>query len=367
MQVQAVVVGAGVVGLAVARALAGAGREVIVLERATGVGTATSSRNSGVIHAGIYYPPGSLKASLCVRGKALLYEFCARRGVAHARCGKLIVATNDTETAVLHDYQARAQANGAGSVHWLSAAEVAGLEPEVRCVAALHSPTTGIIDVHDLLQALSTDIESNGGHIVLNSPLDQAAVEEGGFHLSIADGRGTHLRCRELINAAGLEAPAVASLIGGLDPGRIPAARFARGHYYSLSGRAPFRHLIYPVADAYSLGIHATLDLAGRVRFGPDVEWIESVDYRFGTNRAAQFAEAIRRYYPSLEAARLAPDYTGIRPKIYGRGETVADFRIDGPAFHGIPGLVNLFGIESPGLTASLAIADTVAAMIDSK
>lgn len=362
--IQTVVVGAGVVGLAVARALAGTGRDVVVLECEKGVGTATSSRNSGVIHAGIYYPPGSLKARLCVRGKALLYEFCARRGVRHARCGKLIVATADPEIAVLRNYEARAQSNGAGATQWLSAADVAAIEPEVCCIAALHSLTTGIIDVHELMNALVMEIESHRGHIVLDSAFDRADVCRDGFQLTITDGRGTRLTCRELVNAAGLEAPAVAAQIVGLAPGMIPTARFARGHYYSLRGHAPFQRLIYPVADAYSLGIHATLDLAGRVRFGPDVEWIECVDYRFAPNRAAQFAAAIRRYYPTLDDARLAPDYTGIRPKIYGREEPAADFRIDGPLFHGVPGLINLFGIESPGLTASLAIAEMVAAML---
>jgi len=366
MDAQTVVVGAGVVGLAAARALALAGRSVVVLERERAVGTAVSSRNSGVIHAGLYYVPGSLKARLCVRGKALLYEFCAQRGIRHERCGKLIVAVEEREVALLEGYQARARANGAGEMQRLSPREVATLEPDVHCVAALHSPSTGIVDVHELMHGIAADVESHGGFVVLGSGLESAEVISGGFRLAIADARGSSYTCRELVNAAGLEAPAVAARIAGLAPRTIPAARFARGRYYALRGPAPFRRLIYPVADAHSLGIHATLDLAGRVRFGPDVEWIESVDYRFDASRTDEFAAAIRRYYPALDAMRLEPDYTGIRPKIYAPDEPASDFRIDGPAAHGVDGLVNLFGIESPGLTASLAIAETVTACLGS-
>jgi L-2-hydroxyglutarate oxidase LhgO len=241
---------------------------------------------------------------------------------------------------------------------------VTRLEPEVRCAAALHSISTGIVDVHELVHAFAADIESHGGHIVLGSGLDAAEVLAVGFRLTLADGRGSSYTCRELVNAAGLEAPAVAARIAGLAPHAIPCARFARGRYYSLRGAPPFRRLVYPVADAHSLGIHATLDLAGRVRFGPDVEWIDGIDYRFDTSRTEQFAAAIRRYYPALESARLEADYTGIRPKIYSPEEPASDFRIDGPAAHGVPGLVNLFGIESPGLTASLAIAENVASSL---
>jgi L-2-hydroxyglutarate oxidase LhgO len=364
LDTDSVVVGAGVVGLAVARALALAGRSVVVLERERAIGTAVSSRNSGVIHAGLYYTPGSLKARLCVRGKALLYEFCQRRGVAHARCGKLIVATEESEAVLLDEYQARASANGAGEIRRLSSREVAALEPEVRCLAALHSLSTGIVDAQELMQALAADIEARDGHIVFGSALDRAEATGGGFRVDIAGGGGS-LSCRELVNAAGLEGPAVAARIGGLEPQVIPRARFARGRYYALRGPPPFRRLVYPVADVHSLGIHATLDLAGRVRFGPDVEWVDAVDYGFDTSRTAQFAAAIRRYYPALDAARLEPDYTGIRPKIYAPDEPPADFRIDGPAAHGVAGLVNLFGIESPGLTASLAIAELVASSFE--
>jgi L-2-hydroxyglutarate oxidase LhgO len=284
--------------------------------------------------------------------------------VPHARCGKLIVAAEESEAGVLQDYEARARANGAGEMFWLSPGEVVRLEPEVRCAAALHSPSTGIVHVHELMNAFAADIESHGGHIVLGSGLDAAEVVADGFRLALADGRGSSYTCRELVNSAGLEAPAVAARIAGLAPQTVPRARFARGRYYSLRGAAPFKRLVYPVADAHSLGIHATLDLAGHVRFGPDVEWIGDIDYRFDTTRTEQFAAAIRRYYPALETARLQADYTGIRPKIYAPDEPAADFRIDGPAAHRVPGLVNLFGIESPGLTASLAIAETVASYL---
>jgi L-2-hydroxyglutarate oxidase LhgO len=359
-----VVVGAGVVGLAIARALAHTGREVIVVEREAAIGVATSSRNSGVIHAGIYYPSGSLKASLCVRGKVLLYDFCASRGVPHARCGKLIVATTDSEARILRRYEQSARLNQAGELRCLTAAEVTELEPEVRCVAALHSPGTGIVDVHELMLGLQGEIESLGGQVVLNTVMVQAEVAGSGFCIRFADPGETRITCCELVNSAGLDAPSVAARIIGLDAQDIPQARFARGHYYVLSGPAPFRRLVYPIPEGGGLGIHATLDLAGRVRFGPDVEWIDQIDYRFGSDRCNQFAAAIRRYYPSLDTARLSEDYTGIRPKIYGPDEEPADFRIDGPGRHGIKGLVNLFGIESPGLTSALAIGDAVAALL---
>ncbi|HEX3847094.1 MAG TPA: NAD(P)/FAD-dependent oxidoreductase [Steroidobacteraceae bacterium] len=365
MDVETVIIGAGVVGLAIGRELAALGREVVLLEGEPAVGTATSSRNSGVIHAGIYYTPGSAKARLCVRGKELLYEYCDRRHVAHRRCGKLIVAVEERERAALIEYAVRAAANGVDDLRPLTVADAAGIEPEARCVEALYSPSTGIIDVHELMQALIGDLEAADGHVVLSSPVERAEVCATGFALRLADGRGTRLTCRELINSAGLGAPSVARAIDGLDPRCVPSERFARGRYYALRGPAPFRSLVYPVADAHSLGIHATLDLGGRVRFGPDVEWIDGVDYSFGRDRREEFAAAIRRYYPALDTARLAPDYTGIRPKIYAPSEPAADFRVDGHERHGIPGLVNLFGIESPGLTASLAIAESVARMLD--
>lgn len=360
-----VVVGAGVVGLAIARALARSGREVIVLEREGVVGTATSSRNSGVIHAGIYYPANSLKARLCVRGNALLYDYCAARGVSHRRCGKLIVATRQAEEDTLRHYLQVGQANGARDLRWLDAREVAELEPLVRCTKAVHSPSTGIVDAHELMSALQADIDAGGGNVALRTALVRAQPMSGGFELTLADPGEVRMTCRELINSAGLDASAVAARIGGLDARRIPTARYARGHYYALAGAPPFRQLVYPIPESAGLGIHATPDLSGRVRFGPDVEWIDGVDYRFGSDRSQAFATAIRRYYPALDVERLSPDYTGIRPKISGVGEPAADFRIDGQDRHGIPGLVNLFGIESPGLTSSLAIADEVRDLLD--
>jgi L-2-hydroxyglutarate oxidase LhgO len=359
-----VVIGAGVVGLAIARALACAGREVIVLEREAAIGLATSSRNSGVIHAGIYYPADSLKARLCVRGKALLYEFCASRGVRHARCEKLIVAATDTEAIMLRGFERSAALNGAGDIRRLTADEVSALEPEVRCVAALHSLTTGIVDVHELMLMLQAEIEAAGGRVVLNTAMLRAEVNGGGFRLTLADPVETRITCRELVNSAGLDATSVATRIVGLDLQHVPPTHFARGHYYTLRGAAPFRRLVYPVPEGGGLGIHATLDLSGRVRFGPDVQWIDRIDYGFGPDRRVEFAAAIHRYYPSLDPSRLAEDYTGIRPKIYGPGEPAADFRIDGPDRHGVKSLVNLFGIESPGLTSALAIGETVATLL---
>jgi L-2-hydroxyglutarate oxidase LhgO len=360
-----VVVGAGLVGLAIARALASSGRDVVVVERESAIGTATSSRNSGVIHAGIYYAPHSLKARLCVRGKALLYEYCATRGVPHSRCGKLIVATSAAESDALRRYQDTAASNGAGEIGWLTAHEVAELEPEVRCVAALHSPSSGIVDVSALALALRADIESAGGQVVLNTALVRAEVISGGFSLTLADPSPVRIACRALVNSAGLEASAVAARVAGLDPRHIALTRYARGHYYALGGTSPFRRLVYPIPVAGGLGIHATVDIAGRARFGPDVEWIDGIDYRFGAVQASDFAAAIRRYYPNLDATRLSADYTGIRPKLYGPGESPSDFRIDGPERHGVNGLVNLFGIESPGLTAALAIGALVSQLVD--
>jgi L-2-hydroxyglutarate oxidase LhgO len=361
-----VVVGAGVVGLAIARALARTGRDVMVVEREAAIGTATSSRNSCVIHAGIYYPLNSLKARLCVRGKSLLYDYCSTRGVPYKRCGKLVVATTDAEVDALRGYQQNAASNGAGELHWLTSSDVAKLEPEVRCVAALHSLSTGIIDVHQLMLALQADIETTGGLIVLNTALVRAEVRSGGFLLTLADPTEVRVSCRALVNSAGLEAPAVAARIVGLESRHIALPRYARGHYYSLAGVPPFRRLVYPMPVGGGLGIHATLDLAGRVRFGPDVEWIDRIDYRFGADRSQDFAASIRRYYPALDASRLAADYTGIRPKIYGPDDPPSDFRIEGPDRHGIRGLVNLFGIESPGLTSSLAIGDSVLPLLAS-
>jgi L-2-hydroxyglutarate oxidase LhgO len=365
MDVSTVVVGAGVVGLAVGRALAVSGRDVVVLEQEAAIGTATSSRNSGVIHAGIYYPVGSLKARLCVRGRALLYDFCATHGVPHRRCGKLIVATCPDEVATLAAYRARAAANDAGDLPWLDTGQVAGREPAVRCLAALLSPDTGIIDVHALLQSYVADIEAARGHVVLRNGLRRALRRGEGFLVELDDTGGSQISCRELVNAGGLTAPTVARCIEGLAPKHVPREYYARGHYFSMSGPPPFSHLIYPVAGLAGLGIHVTVDLGGRVRFGPDVEWIDRIDYSFGKDRSTAIAAAIQRYYPALDPERLRPEFTGIRPKISGPNDASADFRIDGPSRHGVAGLVNLFGIESPGLTASLAIGEHVLGLLD--
>lgn len=359
-KVDAVVVGAGVIGLAVARALAQAGREVLVLEAGGSIGTETSSRNSEVIHAGIYYPPGSLKAATCVEGKWRLYAYCAERGVAHARIGKMIVASSDEEIATLEGYRERARVNGAGALEWLDRRRLEALEPAVRGVAGLLSPTTGIVDSHQLMLALQGDLEAAGGWIAFRAPVHAAVATAAGIRIDVGGEAPMRLAARTLVNAAGLYAPALARAIEGLPADCVPSARFARGRYYGYSGSVPFSRLIYPVARAGGLGVHVTFDLGGRARFGPDVEWIEGIDYAFDDSARETFIAAIRSYWPDVDPARLAPDYTGIRPKLSAPGEPAADFRIDGPERHGIPGLVNLFGIESPGLTASLALADRV-------
>lgn len=360
-----IVIGGGVIGLAVARRLAIAGVETLVIEREAVHGAHTSSRNSEVIHAGLYYPPGSLKAGLCVRGRQQLYRYCQDRGVAHRRCGKLILAAAEDERATLQSYIDTARRNGVTDVAWLTPGEVTALEPAVRCVAALWSPSTGILDSHDYMQALLGDLEANGGTLACRAEVVHARLERGRHRVFVEQDRAcSEFEARLLINAAGLDAQAVAQTFAGLDPATIPLRYLAKGHYFTLQGRAPFHHLIYPVAGAGGLGIHVTLDLAGGVRFGPDVEWISDLDYSIDESRRDAFATAIRRYYPDLDAARLQPGYTGIRPKISGPGARAADFCIQGPAEHGWPGLVNLYGIESPGLTASLAIADKVAAAL---
>lgn len=357
-RVDCIVAGAGVVGLAVARELAMSGREVLVLEAQDAVGTQASSRNSEVLHAGIYYPRGSLKARLCVAGRGLLYAYCAARGIQHNRTGKIIVATEQAQVRDLERYKAQANANGVDDLAWLSSSQVLGFEPEVRCVCALYSPSTGIVDSRALLLALQADVEAAGGTVVLGTAVHAVRQAGAGFEVEAA---GTRVVCRQFVNSAGLQASELARRIEGLPPERIPATYLARGHYFALQGRAPFRHLVYPVAEKAGLGIHVTLDLGGAARFGPDVQWIDTIDYRFDESRRAAFAAAIRRYYPALDESRLVPAYTGIRAKIAGPGEPPADFIVQGPGAHGIAGLVNLFGIESPGLTACLAIAQAVA------
>ena len=366
-RVQCVVIGAGVVGLAVARALALAGREVIVLEAAEGIGTHTSSRNSEVIHAGIYYTQGSLKARLCVAGKHKLYDYCAQHGVPHRRVGKIVVAAEDAEVDALKSYVAKAAANGVDDLRWLSRDELRELEPEVRCVAGFLSPSTGIIDSHALMLALQGDAEEHGANIVFFSPVESGEVRAGEIWLRVGGTEPITLACNSVVNSAGLFAQEVARAIAGVPPASIPPQHFAKAHYYALSGKSPFHRLVYPVASHAFLGVHVTLDLAGQARFGPDISWIDRVDYAFDHSREPLFYEAIRRYYPGLKDGQLTPGYTGIRPKVSGPKDPAADFVIQGPKDHGVPGLVNLYGIESPGLTASLAIAEGVRDLLGPK
>jgi L-2-hydroxyglutarate oxidase LhgO len=360
----AVVIGAGVVGLAVARALALAGREVIVLEAETSFGTITSARNSEVIHAGIYYPPGSLRAALCVRGKALLYDYCASHGVAHRRCGKLVVAADAIELPALDRLRATALANGVTDLQPLSAAQARALEPALQCHSALLSPSTGIIDSHGLMLALLGDAERHGAMLALCSPLLGGRITPQGMVLDVGGDTPMTLRARSVVNSAGLSAPALARRLAGLAPQHVPRDHLAKGCYFSLAGHAPFSRLVYPAPGQSShLGVHLTLDLGGQARFGPSFEWVDSIDYSVDPAGADAFYAEVRRYWPALPDGALQPGYAGLRPKISGPGEPAADFRIDGPAQHGVPGLVNLFGIESPGLTACLAIAERVVAL----
>src|SRR6201996_3964118 len=357
-EVDAVVVGAGVVGLAVARALALAGKEVIVLEKAYTIGFETSSRNSEVIHGGLYYPQGSLKATACVEGRQRLYAYCAEHGVPHKQLGKLIVATSDDEIPGVQKIEAAAIANGVTNLEWLSVAEAQRMEPELNCVAALLSPSTGVIDSHALMLAYQGDAEDAGAFIVFRSPVLSGRVLADGFELSVGGDEPTTIRCKTLINAAGLYAPALAHSIEGIPLESIPPAYFCRGVYFTLQGKTPFKRLIYPVPVPGGLGVHITLDLGGAARFGPDVEWIGDVDYAVDRRRGDAFYAAVRRYWPGLRDGALQPGYAGIRPKISGPNEAAADFVVQGPQAHGIPGLVNMYGIESPGLTASMPLAD---------
>ncbi len=368
--VDAVVIGAGVVGLAVARALALAGREVMLLEAADAFGTGTSARNSEVIHAGIYYPAGSLKARLCVQGKEQLYAYCAERGVAHQRCGKLIVATSAAQVDELRAIQQRAAANGVDDLRLLTQAEALALEPALACQAALLSPSTGIVDSHGLMLSLLGDAENAGAMLAVNSAVKSLAAQAGQAQSAIkievgGEGGGTVLLARTVVNAAGLHAPALAARTQGLDARHVPSAYYAKGNYFTLAGRAPFSHLIYPVPEPGGLGVHLTLDLGGQAKFGPDVQWVDSPDapdaYLVDPRRGDGFYAEVRRYWPALPDGALQAGYAGIRPKISGPGQPAADFVIQGPAEHGIAGLVNLFGIESPGLTSCLAIGDWVA------
>jgi L-2-hydroxyglutarate oxidase LhgO len=363
-RIDCAVIGAGVVGLAVARALALAGREVIVLESESAIGTGISSRNSEVIHAGIYYPTGSLKARLCVRGRELLYRFCALNSVEHRRVGKLIVASSLAEAPMLAKYEAQALANGVADLRRLTVREAEELEPEVLCAAALLSPCTGIVDSHGLMLAYRADLEAHGGVLALNSPVISGALHEHEITLEVGGAAATALRAATVVNCAGLNAQSVSQRIAGVPAPAIPRRFLAKGYYFSLAGRSPFRHLVYPVANSAGLGTHVTLDLSGGARFGPDVQWIEDIDYGFDDARRADFARAIRLYYPRLDESRLQPAYTGVRPKITAAGQAAGDFCIRGPSEHRDCPYVALYGIESPGLTASPAIAEHVTALL---
>jgi L-2-hydroxyglutarate oxidase LhgO len=362
--VECIVIGAGVVGLAVARSLALSGRETVVLEAAGAIGTATSSRNSEVVHAGIYYPHGSLKSRLCVAGRELLYRFCAAHGVEVNRCGKFIVAASRAQLAKLSAIETAGRLNGVGDLQLLDEAEALRLEPELRCVAALWSPSTGIVDSHGFMLALQADLERSGGTLVLGTQVQSGSCGSNKIRLSIGQDPVYDLEASVVVNCAGLEAQNIARSFDGLRADTIPALHYAKGSYYGIEGRVPFRRLIYPVPEDGGLGVHLTLDLAGRARFGPDVEWVPAIDYRVDPDRADRFYAAIRSYWPMLPSGSLRPGYAGVRPKLQGPGSAAQDFMIQGAASHGIAGLVNLYGIESPGLTAALAIGDYVASLV---
>jgi L-2-hydroxyglutarate oxidase LhgO len=382
-RVDTVVIGAGVIGLAVARALALAGREVMVIEKETAIGQGVSSRNSEVIHAGLYYPTGSLKAKLCVRGKEMLYAYCAERGLPHQQCGKLIVATDTSQLEKLTKLQAQAAANGV-PVQLLTREQARELEPQLECIAALLSPTTGIVSSHDLMTSLQGDLANAGGMVALatevvevtvdqkNSPMRFVLRTRSASH-SGAEGEQVQIGCQQIINAAGLYAPQMARRMQGLNAAHIAQAHYAKGSYYALSCKSPFKHLIYPIPEAAGLGVHLTIDLGGQAKFGPDVQWLDGIedpaqiDYSVDPRRADGFYAQVRKYWPLLQDGQLTPSYSGVRPKISAAHEATADFCIQGANVHGIAGLVNLFGIESPGLTSSMAIAEAVAEQLSSR
>jgi L-2-hydroxyglutarate oxidase LhgO len=359
--IDALVVGAGVVGLAVARALALTGRSVIVLETADRIGSETSSRNSEVIHAGLYYPTGSLKARLCVAGRKALYAYCADHGVTFKTCGKLVVAADDSEMPGLLALAAKGAANGVDDLKLISAQEAKGLEPALACVGAILSPSTGIFDSHSYFLSLQGDAEAAGASFAFKTPFLSARIEDDGITVEAGGAEPMRLKTALLVNCAGLYASRVAARIAGLDAAHIPETRYAKGNYFTIAGRAPFSRLIYPMPMKHGVGLHLTFDVGGQARFGPDVEWVDDINYCVDPRRAKPFGEAIRRYWPEAPVEKLQPAYCGIRPKIVGPDQDSADFRIDGPEVHGVPGVINLFGIESPGLTSSLAIAEHVA------
>ena len=357
MEVGAVVIGAGIVGIAIARELALAGTDVFLLEGERHFGGWTSSRNSEVIHAGIYYPPGSLKARLCVEGKALLYDFCTRNAVPHRRIGKLIFARNESQRWSLEDIMRRASAAGVEDLRLLTPAEVRIAEPELRCHAVVHSPSTGIVDSHALMLALLGEAEAHGATFAPNTEVTHVVPSATGWDVYIAGFPEAAISARILVNAAGLAAQDLALAIEGLDSALVPHRHLDRGVYFAYAGRTPFSHLIYPVPEPGGLGLHLTLDMSGQARFGPDVEWIDDIDYRIDESRKPAFVDAARAIWPDIDPDKLSPAYSGIRPKLRGLGEPEGDFVISLPRDHGCAGLVNLFGIESPGLTACMAIA----------
>jgi L-2-hydroxyglutarate oxidase LhgO len=359
-RIDAIVVGAGVVGLAIARALARAGREVLILERHGLIGSETSARNSEVIHAGIYYPQGSLKARLCVAGRTALYDFCQSHHVPHRQCGKLIVAPEDADVNKLLTIRSAAEGAGVEDLTWLDGRQAMAIEPGLRCAAALMSPSTGIIDSHAYMLALLGDAEDAGAVLALNSPVEALEPRADGILVQVGGAEPMALLATTVVNSAGLSAPDLAATAGAALNSPPPRAFLAKGSYFSLTGRAPFSRLIYPTPEPGGLGVHLTLDMGGQARFGPDVEWIDRIDYDIDPSRGDRFYAAVRAYWPSLPDGALAPAYTGIRPKISGPGDPAADFRIDGADAHGVAGLINLYGIESPGLTSSLALADLV-------
>lgn len=361
----AVVIGGGVIGVALARALSLRGRQVTLLEAEPRLGLHTSSRNSEVIHAGIYYPPGSLKARLCVTGKQQLYAYAIEADVEHRRLGKLIVASSEAEIGALEELSRIAPQNGVNDLEWLSERDIASLEPSVKAVRGLLSPSTGIIDSESLLSALKRDALARDAQVVTSSPVLGGRATGDGFELRIGGPAPSSFTCRTLVNAAGLWAQDVARALEGVPATSIPGQYFAKGHYFTLRGPSPFAHLVYPVPEPGGLGVHVTLDLGGSARFGPDVSWLDGVDYSFDASRAGRFYAAIRRYFPDLRDGALDAGHTGIRPKLGTAGSPAQDFLVQGPALHGVPGLVNLYGIESPGLTACLALAEHALAELE--
>ena len=359
--VEVLVAGAGVIGLVVARALALQGREVVVVEAAEVIGSQTSSRNSEVIHAGLYYPQGSLKARLCVDGRERLYAYCRSHGVDHRRCGKLIVATSPDQVAQLDALALAAAENGVEDLSRLTGAQARALQPGLRAETALLSPSTGILDARGYMLSLQGDAEAHGAAFAFGAEVTSVTPKPGGLAVGFGRAAEPQLLARVVVNAAGLQAGHLAGRVADLGDQHVPRLHLAKGSYFALTGRSPFSRLIYPLPEAGGLGVHLTLDLAGQARFGPDVEWVDAIDYRVDAARVEQVYAAVRTYWPGLENGRLAPGYAGVRPKLSGPAEPPADFRVDGPERHGIAGLINLFGIESPGLTASLALAELVA------